>query len=183
MFLQGKVNGACYIARVVNPVLLPFLWQEGDVLFSRKKHVHIWLLRYNMLFVVYNNCPGQQEPHISCQLNTYGTWWSGNLLFFLSLPQPLPNCNNGCKMLGTVYCRMAFGTFMTVCMREYLPVLLPECVHCVLMWLFGHPLLWLGSIWSEFVIIYSYNDKLCGISICYTMNLSLRVLHFFLQCT
>ena len=37
-------------------------------------------------------------------------------------------------------------------------------VHCVLMWLFGHPLLWhVCFIWSEF-IIYSYNDKLPGTS-------------------
>ena len=35
------------------------------------------------------------------------------------------------------------------------------------------------SIWSEFIIIYSYNDKLPVTSICYTMNLSLRVLYIF----
>ena len=40
VFLQGKVNCARYIAQVVNPVL-SFLRQEGDVLFSRKTHVHI----------------------------------------------------------------------------------------------------------------------------------------------
>ena len=79
-----------------------------------------------MLFMVYNNCPGQQDPQISHQLNTYGTWWSGNLLFLQSLPQPLPNCDNRCKMLGTIYHRMTFSTFMTVCMQEYKPVLLPE---------------------------------------------------------
>ena len=39
---------------------------------------------------------------------------------------------------------------------------------CVLMWLFGHPLLWhVCFIWSEFVIIYSYNDKLPVTSIFY----------------
>ena len=35
VFLQGKVNSAYYIAQVVNPVLLAFLLQEGDVLFQR----------------------------------------------------------------------------------------------------------------------------------------------------
>ena len=34
MFLQGKVNSAHYISQV-NPVLLPFLRQEGDVLFQQ----------------------------------------------------------------------------------------------------------------------------------------------------
>ena len=34
VFLQGKVNSAHYIAQVVNAVLLPFIQQEGDVLFS-----------------------------------------------------------------------------------------------------------------------------------------------------
>ena len=65
-----RVNGARYIAQVV-PLLLPFLQQE-DVLFSRTTHVHIWLLWCNILFVGYNNCPGQQDPQISRQLNTYG---------------------------------------------------------------------------------------------------------------
>ena len=35
MFLQGKVNSARYIEQVVNPVLLSFLLQEGDVLFQQ----------------------------------------------------------------------------------------------------------------------------------------------------
>ena len=41
VFLQGKVNSARYIALVVNPVLLPFLRQEGDVLFQQDNtHTH-----------------------------------------------------------------------------------------------------------------------------------------------
>ena len=35
MFLQGKVNSACYIAQIVKPALLPFIQQEGDVLFQQ----------------------------------------------------------------------------------------------------------------------------------------------------
>ena len=35
VFLQDKINSACYIAQVVNPVLLLFLRQEGDVLFHQ----------------------------------------------------------------------------------------------------------------------------------------------------
>ena len=35
VFLQGKVNSACYIAQIVKPVLLPFLRQEGDLLFQQ----------------------------------------------------------------------------------------------------------------------------------------------------
>ena len=77
MFLQGKVNSARYIGLVINPVILSFLQQEGV---TRTMHVHIQLLRCNVLFVMYN-CPGQQVPQISCQLNTYGTYRSGNLLF------------------------------------------------------------------------------------------------------
>ena len=34
VFPQGKVNSACYIVQLDNPVLLPFLRQEGDVLFQ-----------------------------------------------------------------------------------------------------------------------------------------------------
>ena len=93
---------------------------------SRTMHIHIRLLQRNVLFVVYNNCPGQQDPQISPQLITYGTWWSGNLIFLQSLPQPLLNCDNRCKMLGTFYRRMTSGTFITVFMREYMTALLPE---------------------------------------------------------
>ena len=35
VYLQGKVNSANYIVQFVNPVLLPFLRQEGDVLFQQ----------------------------------------------------------------------------------------------------------------------------------------------------
>ena len=35
VFLQDKVNSARYTAQVVNPVLLSFLQQEGDVLFQQ----------------------------------------------------------------------------------------------------------------------------------------------------
>ena len=34
--LEGKVNSARYIAKVVNPVLLPILEQEGDVLAGQR---------------------------------------------------------------------------------------------------------------------------------------------------
>ena len=34
VFLQ-EVNSAHYIAQVINPVLLPFIRQEGDVLFQQ----------------------------------------------------------------------------------------------------------------------------------------------------
>ena len=147
--------------------------------FSRTMHVHIWLLWCNVLFMVYNNCPGQQESQMSHQLNTHGTRWSRNLLILQSLPQSLPNCDNGCKMLGTIYRRMIFGTSKTICMWEYTPALLPERVHFVLKWLFGHPFLWhVCFIWCEFVIIYSYNDILTVTSMFNTMNLSLTMLHF-----
>ena len=91
VFLQGKVSSELYISQVVNPVLPPYFRQESDVLFSKATYAHIRLLRRNMkilipvgtviivvaevkypraLFVVYN-CPGQQDPQISRQLNTY----------------------------------------------------------------------------------------------------------------
>ena len=72
-FLQGKVNSSRNIPWVVKPVLLSFIKQEGDVFFNRTTHIHIRLLRSNVLYVVYNNCPGQQVHQISRQLNAYGT--------------------------------------------------------------------------------------------------------------
>ena len=80
-------------------------------------------------------------------------------------PEPatiLPNCYNGCKMLGTIYRRMTFGTFKSVCMREYTPVLPPEgatMCSCVTV---SAPLTltcMFHLVWICY-IIYSYNDKL-----------------------
>ena len=97
-----RVNSGHYIAQVVNPVLLPFLQQEGHVLYHQDNaHPHMAAVM-QVLSVVYNNCLGQKDPQISCQLNMFRTWWSGNLFFLQSLPQPLTNCDNRCKMLGTL---------------------------------------------------------------------------------
>ena len=125
VFQQSKVSSTHHVAQV-NPVLLPFFDRKVMCFFSRTTHAHIRQLRHNVLFVVYKNCPGQQDSQISRQLNTYGTWWSGNLLFLQSLPQALPHCDNGCKMLGTIYLRMTFGTFMAVWIQEYMSALPPE---------------------------------------------------------
>ena len=83
-------------------------------------------------------------------------------LYLQRIPQPLPNCDKGCKVFGTIYRRMTFGTFMTVCMREYTPALPPEgvtlCIDVT-----GYPLLW--YVFFAFglnlsYITYSYSDKL-----------------------
>ena len=42
VFLQSKVNIACYIAQVVNFMLLPFLQQQDDILFQQDNtHPHM----------------------------------------------------------------------------------------------------------------------------------------------
>ena len=42
VFLQGKLYSAHYIAQVVNPMLLPFLRQEGDLHFQQDNaHPHM----------------------------------------------------------------------------------------------------------------------------------------------
>ena len=135
--------------RLLTPCYCHLFDKKEMYFFSRTTHVHIRLLRRHVFFVMYNNYPGQQQPKISRQLYTYGTWCSGNLLFLQSLPQPIPNCDNGCKILGTIYRRMTFGRFMAGYLRFPQKVL-----HCVLLWRFGHPLLLhMCFIWSEFVTI------------------------------
>ena len=61
-------------------------------------------------------------------LRSIATWdmMKQELSLSQSLPQALPNCDNGCKILGTIYRRMTFSTFMTVFMRVYTPELLPD---------------------------------------------------------
>ena len=130
VFLRGKVNSAHYIAEAFNPVLLPFLRQEGDVL-NRQYNT-----RPHKAAATLCALQGVQQlpwPARSPDLSPIEhIWWSGNLLFLHSLPQPLPNCDNRCKMLGTICRRMTFSTFMTVCMREYMPAMLLEgCTLCI----------------------------------------------------
>ena len=73
VFLQGKVNSARYIAQLVTPRYCHFFDREMLCTFSRTMLIQIRLLRRNVLFVLYNNWFGQQDPQISGQLNTYGT--------------------------------------------------------------------------------------------------------------
>ena len=113
LFLQGRINSARYIAQVVS-CYCHFFNRKMMCFFSRTKHVHIRLLGCNVLFVC--------------------TWWSGNLLFL----QSLPNIEDGCKMLGTFYLRMTFGTFLTACMREYTHTLPPGGALCINMTVWEH---------------------------------------------
>ena len=46
------------------------------------------------------------------------------------------NCDNDCKMLGTVYHRMIFGTFMVICVGNRRLCCRQRGKHFVLMWLF-----------------------------------------------
>ena len=129
-------------------MLLPFLRQEGDVFFQQDNappHAAATTQR-TLRGVGLRQLPW---PARSPDLSPIEHEWNmmkRELTFLQSLSQPLPNCDNGCKRLGTIYSRMTFGTCMTVCMREYMPALLPERVHCVLIWVFGYPLLWRVSL-------------------------------------
>ena len=125
-FLQDKLNSACYIAQIVNPVLLPLHRQEGDVIFQQDNiHPHMAATMQHALHDIQQLPWSTRTPDLSPIQNVW-VMLKGNLLFLQSLPKSLPNCDNGCKMLGTIYSRMSFGTFMTVCMPEYTPALLPE---------------------------------------------------------
>ena len=119
----GNLNSVFYIIQVVNSVLLIFLRQRGGLLFQQDNaHPHTAATTQRTFRSEQQlTCP-ERYPDLS-QLTMYGTLWRRNLLFLQSLPQPLPNRDNGCKMLGTVYRRMTFGTFMTFSMREYTPAL------------------------------------------------------------
>ena len=72
-FLQGKVNSARYVAQVVNPVLLSFLRQEGDMIFQQDNARPQTPPATQLVLRGYKNCRGQQELQITRQLNTHGT--------------------------------------------------------------------------------------------------------------
>ena len=95
VILQGKVNIARLLPQVVYPVILSFLRQE-HVLFQHDSGCcdvtcSSWCTTTAL---------ASKIPRSLANLTRLG--YDGNLLFLQSLPQPLPNCNNGCKVLGTV---------------------------------------------------------------------------------
>ena len=90
------------------------------------------------------------------------------------------NCDNRCKMLGTIYRKMTFGTSMTVCMIAYTTGLPPEWAT-----LYIDLTIWASltvTCMVSFRLNLSYTPTVIVTSICYTMNASLRVLHFFQRC-
>ena len=73
-----------------------------------------------VLFVVYNNCPGQQDTQIE------HAWDVMKREFTLSAEPATTIVELRQRVQyawGNLYHRMTFGTFMTVCMREYTPAL------------------------------------------------------------
>ena len=136
VFLQGKVNCARYIAHV-NPVLLPFLQQEGDVHFQQDNECPHTAAATQRALRGVQELSWPARAQISRQLNTHGTWWSGNLLFLQSLSQPLPNCDNRCKMLGTIYCRVtrvttrpdSCGTVPIIYLNSHVPKVFLNVPH------------------------------------------------------
>ena len=77
VFLQGKENSSHCIAQVVNPMLLPFLRQEGDVLFQQDNAC------LYMAAGMQGALHGVQQlpwPARSTDLSPIErTWWRGNL--------------------------------------------------------------------------------------------------------
>ena len=73
------------------------------------------------------------------------------LILLQSLPQPLLNCGNGYKMLGTIYRRWHSASLWSFACENISLRYGQRGLHCVLMWLFGHPLLWhMCFIWYDF---------------------------------
>ena len=118
VFLQGRGNSARSIAQIVDPVLFPFHRQEGGVLFQQDNtHPHTAAVMQHALRGIQQLTWTARLPDLS-PIQHVWNMIKEELTFSSSLPQLLPNCNNGC--------RMAFGTFMTVYMWQYMLALLPE---------------------------------------------------------
>ena len=95
--LEGKVNSAHYIAKVVNPVLLSILEQEGDVLFQQDNVCpHMDAVTQCALCGVQQLPWSAKSPDFSPVEHVWDMM-KRKLILPQSLPQPLLNCDRGCK--------------------------------------------------------------------------------------
>ena len=100
VFLQGKVNSVCYIAQVVNPMLLPFLRQEGHVLFQQDNACPHMAAAMQCALHGVQQLPWparspdvlQARPPDVCQLNLTGHDDTGTYSFSRA-------CHNHCRIL------------------------------------------------------------------------------------
>ena len=146
-------------------------------------HVHIQLLQYNLLFVMYNN---SLASRITRSLTNYTRIGHDEAGTHCTLsPEPATTIAELRQRVQDFWDSLSQDDIRHLC--DHLNVIIPTCVaasglHCVLMLLFGHPLLWrVCFIWSEFVI-YSYNDKLLSHQFPIQRTCPFKVLHFFWQC-
>ena len=120
MFLQGKVNNPRYIAQVVNPKLLPFIWQVGDVHLQQDNacphmaammqcaHRGIqqlpWPARSPDLLSI-ERVWDMIKRELTFSRGCHNHWWISTTVY---------------KMFGSIFCRMTFSSFMTICMQVYI---------------------------------------------------------------
>ena len=180
VYLQDKVNSARYITQVVNPVLLPFLRQEGDMLFQQDNaHPHMAAATQRALRGVQQLPWPARSPDLSPNEHVWDmVKWELTLspepaAIIAELRQRVQEARDDISQEDIRHLYGCLNARIHACIdtrRDYTVYL---CDYL------GTPYCDMCFIWYEF-IIYSYNDKLLVVSIFYTMFL--RVLHFLRQC-
>ena len=170
VFLQGKVNGALYIAGVVKLMILPFLRQKCDVcLHQDNVHPHT-------AAAMQRDLHGVQQlpwPARSPDLSPIEHIWE-------KMKRELPEHATTIAELRQRV-QDAWDNLTQDDIRHFHDCLYERIHACITarekytLYLFDC----LGTPYCEIVIIYSYNDKLPVKSIFNTMNLSLKVIKFF----
>ena len=169
--------------RLLTPRYCHLFDRRAMCFFSRTTHNHIRLLRHNLLFVVYNTALANKNPRSLTSWTYMGYDEEGTYSFSRACHNHWWIVTTGARYLGQSITGWHLAPYDHLHVRINTLKCLCCCqrgLHCVLMWQFGHPLLWhVCFIWIEFVIIYSYSDKLPVASIYNTINLSLRSCIFF----
>ena len=158
VFLQGKVNSVRYIAQVVNPVLLPFLQHDNA-------YPHMCAVMQCALHGV-QQLPWQARlPDLSPIENVWVLMKWELTLFSRACHNHCRIVTTGAKCLGKCIagCHLAplwhLNARIHACIatRRSYTVYWCDCL--------GTSYCYVCFFWSEFVIIYSYNDKLTGTSV------------------
>ena len=153
VFLQGKINTARYIAQAINP--------RATVIYSRGRWWTFSAGRHTSTYGCYDaTCSSWRTTALTSKNSRFLANWTqmghdeaGTYSFCRACQNHCRIATMGARCLGQSIAGYLTPSWPSACKNTCL-CCHQRGLHCVLIGLFGYPLLWhVCFIWSEFVII------------------------------